>query len=178
MFLKNLQNSHKNTWTRLSIIRLRPATLLKKNLWHMCFRVNFAKFLRIPFLTEHHWWLLLSKMWLVLQFSIFPLYSFIEDSLFILFQQKNEIKKGNILIQFNISYFLGYTFVWRQRCQKNFAREWFLGPEHLTNSSSKTAQTINFKLYTYISIRLLHKTVLGFSLNELVIFYGSNSTSF
>ena len=28
---------------------LRPATLLKKSLWHRCFPVNFAKFLRIPF---------------------------------------------------------------------------------------------------------------------------------
>ena len=32
---------------------LRPATLLKKRLWHRCFPVNFAKFLRIPFFTEH-----------------------------------------------------------------------------------------------------------------------------
>ena len=30
-----------------------PATLLKKRLWHRCFPVNFAKFLRTPFLTEH-----------------------------------------------------------------------------------------------------------------------------
>ena len=28
---------------------LRTATLLKKRLWHRCFPVNFAKFLRIPF---------------------------------------------------------------------------------------------------------------------------------
>ena len=28
---------------------LRPATLLKKRLWHRCFLVNFAKFLRTPF---------------------------------------------------------------------------------------------------------------------------------
>ena len=27
---------------------------------HMCFPVNFAKFLRTPFLTEHLWWLLLE----------------------------------------------------------------------------------------------------------------------
>ena len=27
----------------------RPATLLKKRLWHMCFPRNFAKFLRTPF---------------------------------------------------------------------------------------------------------------------------------
>ena len=37
---------------------VRPATLLKKRLCHRCFPVNFAKFLRTPFLTEHLWWLL------------------------------------------------------------------------------------------------------------------------
>ena len=31
---------------------MRPATLLKKRLWHRCFRVNFAKFLRQPFLQN------------------------------------------------------------------------------------------------------------------------------
>ena len=36
-----------------------PATLLKKRLWHRCFPVHFANFLRTPFLTEHLWWLLL-----------------------------------------------------------------------------------------------------------------------
>ena len=39
---------------------LRPSTLLKKRLWHRCFPVNFVKFLRTPFLTEHLWWLLQS----------------------------------------------------------------------------------------------------------------------
>ena len=38
---------------------LRPAILLKKRLWHSCFPVNFAKFLRTPFFIEHLWWLLL-----------------------------------------------------------------------------------------------------------------------
>ena len=38
---------------------LRPATLLKKRLGHSCFPVNFAKFLRAPFLKEHPRWLLL-----------------------------------------------------------------------------------------------------------------------
>ena len=42
-----------------------PATLLKKRLWHRCFPVNFAKFLKTPFFTEHLWWLLL-KHYLVL----------------------------------------------------------------------------------------------------------------
>ena len=31
---------------------LRPASLLKKRLWHRCFPVNIAKFLRTPFFTE------------------------------------------------------------------------------------------------------------------------------
>ena len=38
---------------------LRPATLLKKRLWHRCFAANFVKFLRTPFFTEHLWSLLL-----------------------------------------------------------------------------------------------------------------------
>ena len=38
---------------------LGPVTLLKKRLEHKCFPVNFAKFLRTPFFTEHLWWLLL-----------------------------------------------------------------------------------------------------------------------
>ena len=41
------------------IAGLRPATLLKKKLWHRCFPVNFVKFLRTPFLREHLRWLLL-----------------------------------------------------------------------------------------------------------------------
>ena len=32
---------------------LRPVTLLKKRLWHRCFPVNVAKFLRITFLTVY-----------------------------------------------------------------------------------------------------------------------------
>ena len=37
-----------------------PATLLTKRLCHRCFPVNFAKFLRAPFLIEHLQWLLLK----------------------------------------------------------------------------------------------------------------------
>ena len=49
---------------------LRPATMLKKRLWHRYFPVNFAKFLRTPSLQNisgrlllivHKWWLSLSK---------------------------------------------------------------------------------------------------------------------
>ena len=40
---------------------LRAATLLKKRLWHRCFPVNFAKFLRTPFLQNTSERLLLSS---------------------------------------------------------------------------------------------------------------------
>ena len=39
----------------------RPATLLKKRLWHRCFPANFMIFLRTPFYIKHLWWLLLQK---------------------------------------------------------------------------------------------------------------------
>ena len=40
---------------------LRPATLLKKRLWHRCFLVNFVKFLRTPFLQNTSGRLLLDR---------------------------------------------------------------------------------------------------------------------
>ena len=39
---------------------LQAATLLKKRLWHRYFPVNFAKFLRTLFFTEHFQWLFLN----------------------------------------------------------------------------------------------------------------------
>ena len=41
---------------------LRPATLLRKTPWYRCFSVNFVKFLRTPFLTQHLWWLILRNL--------------------------------------------------------------------------------------------------------------------
>ena len=43
-----------------NVAGLRPATLLKKRLWHRCFPVNFAKFLRTPFLQNTYGRLLLN----------------------------------------------------------------------------------------------------------------------
>ena len=61
VFLEIWQNSKENTCVRVSFLIScrRPATWLKKRLWHRCFPVNFAKFLRTPFLIEHLRWLLL-----------------------------------------------------------------------------------------------------------------------
>ena len=41
---------------------LRPATLLKKRLWHRCFTLNFAKFLRTPSLQNTSGRLLRAKV--------------------------------------------------------------------------------------------------------------------
>ena len=53
VFLRNSQNSQKNTCVRVSffnkVMRLRPASLFKKRLWHKCCPVNFVKFSRITF---------------------------------------------------------------------------------------------------------------------------------
>ena len=60
VFLEISQNSQENTCANVSfLIKLQqvPASLLKTRLWHRCFPVNFAKFIRAPFFTEHHWWL-------------------------------------------------------------------------------------------------------------------------
>ena len=61
LFLEILQNPQKITCGRVSfnkVANLKPATLLKKRLWHRPFHVNFVKYLRTPFFTEHLWWLL------------------------------------------------------------------------------------------------------------------------
>ena len=62
VFKEISQNSQENTCAGVSFLigcRPQPATLLKKRLWHRCFRVDFAKFIRTHFLTEHLQWLLL-----------------------------------------------------------------------------------------------------------------------
>ena len=41
---------------------LRPATLLRRRLWHRCVPVNIAKFIKTPSLTEHLRWLLLTSV--------------------------------------------------------------------------------------------------------------------
>ena len=59
VFLEISQNSQENTCARVS--GLRSVTLLKQRLWHRCFPMYFAKFLRAPSFTEHFRWLLLKQ---------------------------------------------------------------------------------------------------------------------
>ena len=84
MFLKILENTQESTCSTFSFLMsfqacgLRPATQLKKRLWHRCFPVILQNFLRTSFFIKHLWWLLffwvLSYWWdlnLVLSISEF-----------------------------------------------------------------------------------------------------------
>ena len=68
VFLEISEHSQENTCARVSffnkIAGLKPATLLKKRLWHRCFPMNAVKFLRTPFHIEHLWWLLLKRSYI------------------------------------------------------------------------------------------------------------------
>ena len=60
---------------------------------------------------------------MALQFPIFLASSFIGDFLFISFQQKNKIKKGNTLMELKyLTLLLENRFVWRQRFQRKLDR--------------------------------------------------------
>ena len=64
-----LEISQENTCATVSFLiklQTRPATLLKKKLWHRCFSVNSAKFLRTPFLQNTSGRLLL-ELWFLYQ---------------------------------------------------------------------------------------------------------------
>ena len=60
VFLEISLYSQEKTCARASFLIKLPATFLKRRLWHRCFPLNFAKFLRTSSLTEHLRWLLLK----------------------------------------------------------------------------------------------------------------------
>ena len=65
VFLRNSQNSQENICARVffkKVKGVRPGTLLKNKLWHRCFPVNFAKFLRAPVLQNTYGRLLLNNL--------------------------------------------------------------------------------------------------------------------
>ena len=61
VFLEISQNPQGQNLFFNKVVGFRPATLLKKRLWHRCFPVSFVKFLRTPSFTEQLRWLLLGK---------------------------------------------------------------------------------------------------------------------
>ena len=67
VFLELSQNLQESTCPRASfLIKLQASASLNKRLWHKCYLVNFAKFLRTPIFTE----LLLYPFVYTLVFSI------------------------------------------------------------------------------------------------------------
>ena len=63
MFSEILQNSQGNICISISFLIKLQALGLWQRLWHRCFPVSFAKFLRTLFFIEHLWWLLLVRFW-------------------------------------------------------------------------------------------------------------------
>ena len=70
---------------------------------------NFCKKRFSGILLALQFSIFLVSSFMALQFSIFLVTSFIEVFLFISFQQKNEIKKGNTLMEFK--YLLFYSSI-------------------------------------------------------------------
>ena len=64
--LKNLANFTRKTSVLESLFKktggLKAWRFIKKRLQHKCFPVNFHKFLKTPFFTEHLRWLLLKRV--------------------------------------------------------------------------------------------------------------------
>ena len=69
MFLEISQNSQEDTRARDSFL----IKELKKRLWHRCFPVKFAKFLRTTFFIEYLWRLLLLTKTIVIIKDIYGL---------------------------------------------------------------------------------------------------------
>ena len=97
VFLKISQNSQKNTCASLffnKVAGLMPAIVLKKRLQYKCLPVNFAKFLRTPFLKEHLRQLLLRfrTAWSFKMLDILSLYNNV-------FSDKALVKKNFVSLQ-------------------------------------------------------------------------------
>ena len=69
VFLEISQNSEESTCARDSFFNT-VAGLRHKSLWHRCFPVNFARFVRTPFLQNTSGRLLLSFRWLKLSLNL------------------------------------------------------------------------------------------------------------
>ena len=100
----------------------RSAILLKKWLWHRYFPVNFAKFLRTTFLTEHLRWLLLNVIfWRLCVPRMFTNLNMNDNKRKIGFGKKEmlEGKKYFICKTLSVKEFLNFLAGWRIICLKS-----------------------------------------------------------
>ena len=96
------------------VAALRPETLLKKRLWHMCFPVNFAKFLRAPFLQNISRRLLLKMNFCIsVLFEIWLYVIFWSSFISMVFQKNSPMYKLKLLLKLLIerfyNFFSGFT---------------------------------------------------------------------
>ena len=109
----------------------RPATLLKKRPYHRYFPVNFAKFLRRPFLTEHRRWNMFSTNMKTKMQANFALLS----NRICLTRVKNKTKSKRCLVS--------ETNIERFCCRKGEVLEYFklLGMRYFyTNAGARRVQ--------------------------------------
>ena len=99
---------------------LRPATLLIKILWHRCFPVNFAKFLREPFLIEHLW--VTASVTLNTHYRTFTLYPFHVTGLFLCFQHQKTYFQGTWKDISGMKWFKGTVVAMRYFASSEFSR--------------------------------------------------------
>ena len=124
---------------------LRPATLLKKRLWHKCFPMNFAKFLRTLLLQNSSGWLLLTKLhdpnrkknetplfWVFLRWLLNGMnmsWHFVLSFLFFLFRN-NFVREQLDQNDFHRCYVFFSKSTWSQLCLKlfinNYEATWHL----------------------------------------------------
>ena len=83
MFLEISQISQENTCARVS---------RDSRFRHRCLPVTLAKFLRIPFLTEHPWWLLLKTLHPIFFFFCFFFFINFAQLSFLEMEANNEIQ--------------------------------------------------------------------------------------
>ena len=98
----------------LIISRPQPVTLLKTRLWHRCFPVNFAKFQRTRFPTEHLRWLLLNCIRFVKCMYNYCIYLYLyayKRTYFLLLKPRNSVLSYFFLVWF---LHIGYVF-WKAR---------------------------------------------------------------
>ena len=101
VFLKISQNSQENTCTRASFL------IKLKTLWHRCFLVNFAIFLRPLFFIEHLPWLLLL---------IVAICTVLFYKLYTLFRLKETLSQGicNFFFKMFQMRFSRFSNIWKQ----------------------------------------------------------------
>ena len=112
---------------------LEPATLLKKRLWYKCFPVNFAKFLRTPFLQNTY-----GQLLLIFYFFLSNTFAFAKPLLF----EEHPAGKFNLKLQATRSphNFPSIDLFYYQLCLK----------QHFKQISNKETNQNNLLFHTFI----------------------------